>query len=213
MIKAIIWDMDGVLINSEPYHIQAEIKTFRRYKIRLTSPIAKEYFGLRTIDYFKALSRRFRIDLPIDKMLKEHRKNLEFYFKNIIPLTLHAKETLRVLHNYYSMGLATSTIKALAELVLGKYSLLSYFAIEVYGDEVKYGKPNPEVFLKTAFRLRVHPHDCVVIEDATNGIEAARKAQMKVIAYKSRHNTKEDFSRADDIVGDLSDIPERLKKL
>lgn len=204
--------MDGVLLNSELYHTEAEIKTFKRYGVDLTSAITSQYFGLRTKDYFKALAKRYKVKLPIEKICQEHKKSLEYYYKKVMPLTPHAKEVLKQLYPQYPMALATSTLQNLAETVLKRLSIFSYFQVKVYGNEVTKGKPNPEVFLKAASKLKVEPRFAVVIEDAENGFKAAKKAGMFVIAYKAAHNKNQNFSLADYIVDDLRKISSYLLK-
>lgn len=213
MIKAIIWDMDGVLINSESYHIKAEIKTLKYFGVDLTKAVAESHFGLRTKDYFQALSQHYKVKLPISKMLVEHQKNLGQYYRETIPPMPHAQATLKKLQPKYLQGLATSTIRALATAVLKRLSLFSYFHTQVYGDQVKHGKPHPEVFLTTAAKLRVDPSSVVVIEDSSNGLLAAQAARMIAIGYCSHHNQKEDLSLAHHLVNNLNEIPAILSKI
>lgn len=205
MIEAVIWDMDGVIIESEPYHIKAEIETLSEQGINITPEVAKEYFGLRTEDYFKALAKRYKKDLPIENMLKTHARILPKYYLQS-PLVPHVKETLASLQKIYKQGLATSTKREFAEVSLNKFSLSGYFEAKVFGDEVEKGKPDPEMFLATAKKLGVEPRNAVVIEDAENGFKAGRAAGMKVIGRQAEHNKNQDFSLADYIITDLREI-------
>lgn len=213
MIKAIIWDMDGVLIDSEPYHIKAEIKTLKHFGVDLSQQIAEKYFGLRTIDYFQALSRHYQVKLPILKMLTKHQENLGQYYREIIPPMPHAQATLKKLQPKYLQGLATSTIRALAATALKRLSLFSYFQTRVFGDQIKHGKPHPEIFLTSAAELQVSASSIIVIEDSSNGLLAAKTAGMTTIAYRSHHNQKEDLSLASHLVNDLRKIPTILSRL
>lgn len=211
MIEAIVWDMDGVIIESEPYHIKAEIETLAEEGIDLDPEVAKEYFGLRTEDYFRELARRYRKDLPIADMLKRHARILAGYHAQS-PLVPHAKEVLSALQKDYRQGLATSTRRELAEIPLRKFSLSGYFEARLFGDEVRKGKPDPEMFLTMAGRLGVEPKNAAVIEDAENGFRAGKAAGMLVIGRKAGHNKNQDFSLADYVISDLRGIPAILSK-
>jgi HAD superfamily hydrolase (TIGR01509 family) len=211
-IKAIIWDLDGVLIESEPYHIQAEMETFKRYGIKLTLPIAKEYFGIKLEDYFHDIVRRFKLHIPVREMIREHYNTLKRYYGEVFPIIPHAIEVLRILQDEYPMAIATSREKELAQMVLNRFSLYTYFKTIVYGEDVENGKPHPEPFLKASAQLQVEPHSIVVVEDAISGFTAARKAGMYVIARKAQHNSDLDFSAADHVVSDLREIPHLLRK-
>lgn len=209
MIRAVIWDMDGVIIESEPYHIKAEIETLREQGIDLTQEVAKQYFGLRTEEYFRALSARYKVDLPIEKMLERHAQVLAAYYIQS-PLVPNARETLSLLHRKHKQGLATSTKRKLAEIQLRRFSLSQYFDSMVFGDEVKKGKPNPEMFLAACSKLGVKPQEAAIIEDAESGFRAGKKAGMLVIGRKAEHNRDQDFSLADHVISDLKEIPRIL---
>jgi len=212
-ISAIIWDLDGVLIDSEPYHIEAEIETMGQYGIRLTHSIAKEYLGVKLEDYFTDIVSRFGVSIPAGEMIKKHYNTLIRYYKAVFPLTPHAVEVLKQLKGQYLMGIATSSEKKLARLALERYSLLPYFKTVIYGEDVKFGKPNPEPFFTVSSRLKVDPGSVVVVEDSISGIRAGKKAGMYVIARKALHNNDLDFSSADFVVDDLREIPALLKQL
>ena len=211
-IKAIIWDLDGVLIESELYHIQAEMETFKHYGIKLTLPIAKEYFGIKLEDYFQDIVRRYKKRVPVREMIREHYNTLKRYYGEVFPIIPHAIEVLGDLKNEYPMAIATSREKELAQMVLNRYSLFTYFKTIVYGEDVENGKPNPEPFLKASAQLQVEPHSIVAVEDAISGFKAARRAGMYVIARKAQHNRDLDFSTADYVVSDLREIPHLLRQ-
>lgn len=210
---AIIWDLDGVLIDSEPYHIEAEIETLKQYGVKLSLSVLKEYLGVKLEDYFSDLVRRLGKNLPLKEMIRKHHSTLDRYYREVFPLTPHAVEVLEQLQHQYLMGIATSRESDLAKLALERFSLLQYFGAVIYGEDVKHGKPDPEPFLKVSALLDVEPESAVVIEDAVSGFDAAKKAGMNVIARKAPHNSDLDFSSADFIIEDLREIPALLDKI
>ena len=212
-IKAVIWDFDGVLIDSEPYHIDAEIETFKQYGFRLTRSVALEYIGIRLEDYFSDIAERFLIDAPVDEMIRSHYNTLIRYYREVFPLVPYAVEVLEELKTGYIMGMATSREKQLARLAMDRFSLHKYFGHVVYGDDVEQGKPDPEPFLTAAKWMDISPGYAVVVEDSTSGVKAAIDAGMFVIARIASYNRDMDFSYADFTVKDLREIPPLLKKL
>lgn len=213
MIKAIIWDMDGVLIDSEPHHLEAESKLLKEHGISIDKDIEHKFFGLTINDYFHSVSEHFEKDLPIEDLIQKKDKIIAEKFENQVELMPGVLEVLKFLKQDYKLGLATSTIKKLAEIVLKRHQLFYLFDARVFGDQVKNGKPNPEIYIKALELLDLKPNKVVVIEDSVNGTKAGQRAGMKVIAYKSEHNTHLDLSLADFLIDDLKEIPEILKKI
>lgn len=223
-IRAIIFDMDGVLVDSEKQHINVEIATFREYGISITQEIAKEYFGTTVRDYIAAIGERFGMNWDseeLEEVISKHSKNLKKYYAEVFPLVPHVREVLEKLKlsGKYRIGLATSSSKENAEAVLSRHGVLDFFEERTFGDEVENGKPDPEIFLKTLEKLNentlnfeeILPGNCVVIEDSGRGMQGAKTAGMKVIARKAGHNAHYDFKDADFIIEDLYDLEEILK--
>ncbi len=212
-IKAVIWDFDGVIIESEPHHIDAETETLKQYGFRLTRSVALEYLGVRLEDYFSDIADRFRIDAPVDEMISRHYNTLIRYYREVFPLVPYAVEVLETLKGRYIMSVATSREKQLARLAMDRYSLLKYFGHVVYGEDVNRGKPDPEPFLTAAKLMGISPGSAVVVEDSTSGVKAAKDAGMVVIVRIASYNRELDFSSADYTVEDLREIPPLLKRL
>ena len=131
------------------------------------------------------------------------------------PLVQNAKKLVEALaeSGQYLLGLSTSSHRSSAEAVLGREGVMKYLQASTCGNEVKFGKPDPEVFIRTIEKLGVEPGECVVIEDSANGMRGAKAAGALVIARKARHNERQDFSSADAVVEDLLDVLDILKSL
>jgi len=117
------------------------------------------------------------------------------------------------LQKRYRMGIATSREKELADIALKRFSLFEFFETIVYGEDVQNGKPDPEPFLMACGRLNTKPHLCIVVEDSVSGVAAAKKAGMRSIVRKACHNIDLDFTKADYMITDLSEIPPLLQKM
>lgn len=206
MIKAIIWDMDGVLVESEAMHVQAEAETLKQYGIDLTKIDCKQFMGMGLKQYFEEIGKKFGRKLPVDEIIQKHSETLRGYYSNKFPIVPHAPEVVRALSKRYPMALATSMRRRLADLYLARLKITDCFTVIVGGDEVTRTKPDPEVFLVAARKLGVDPRDTVIIEDSTHGIHAGKAAGAIVIARKADHNKNQDFSQADHIITDLQEL-------
>lgn len=209
-IKAILWDMDGVLIDSEAYHLRAENETLKEYSLHVTPEISKPLMGCTLVDYFKGIAAYFKKDLPMKKILRDHAKRLEHYAQTIFPLVDHAHDVLKKLSHRYLMALVTSSSRTLALTIVKRLHAEKIFKAIITGDDIQKGKPDPGIFLKAAEQLGVLPEQCAVVEDSLNGFHAAKAAGMFLIARKAEHNKHQDFSLADAVITDLKKTPEIL---
>ncbi len=181
--KLVIYDMDGVIINSEPFWRQAEMKVFATVGLHLKEADCIQTTGLRfdeVVDFWwrqqpwKGKSKEQIHDEVIDEM------------ENAI--THHAVEMPGVLASLqlfkckgWRIALASSSAMRLIKAAVKKLQIEDYFELLVSAEHETYGKPHPAVFLKTAETLNIHPHDCLVIEDSYYGLLAAKAAKMKCI--------------------------------
>jgi HAD superfamily hydrolase (TIGR01509 family) len=211
-VQALVWDFDGVLLDSELQHMDAEFETFRRFGFELPVEVAREYFGIKLKDYFNDVAARFRLKGPVERMIEEHYSTLKHYYGEVFNLTAHAHEVLSGLKRRYPMAIATSRERELAQLAMERHGLTGYFRVIVYGEDVSAGKPDPEPYVTACRLLGVAPSDSVAVEDAVAGFLSAKRAGMSVIARRAEHNRNGDFSSADWVVEDLRDIPGLLER-
>lgn len=213
MIKAILWDFDGVIVESESLFISLEIEIFKSYGVTLDPNLASQYLGLKLEEYVDVLVNKLKPTLPKDEIIKKILLEIERLYKEGIPLVSHAEEVIRELSKTYTMAIATSRERHLVDNALGRYSLTNCFQEIVSKEDVTRGKPDPEPYLKAIEKLHIDFESLVVVEDAKNGFIAARAAGLKVIARKASHNSHIDFSLAEVIIEDLRKIPIILKTL
>jgi len=210
MLKAIIFDMDGVLVESEESISQSFNLVLKKYGVNLNSISKKEYLGRSLRDQMEVWKKIFPQvpkDLEVEKFSKEA---LEYQLK-ILSQQLRPNETiLNLIENAkkqdIKIAVATSSVKYRAEIFLELMGILDKLDTLVTANDVVNHKPDPAVFLEVAKRLQVEPKNCVVIEDAVNGIQAAKSAGMKAVAKLTQHHTREDFFEADYIFSDFKDL-------
>ena len=207
MKKAILFDMDGLMIDSKGNWTAAEKQLVEDYGKEFRMEIGKKYHGLRVNGMIKVMIREY--GLPISQ--EEGEKKLKAYtkdnFRNKTLCLLPGCEALiKVLFqsSEYALAIASSSPKDIIEVAVKRLELINYFKALVSGEEVKDGKPASDIFLKAAELLRVEPQNCIVLEDAPNGIKAAKAGGMKAIAVSNNsHYTKKDFQNADLFVNSL----------
>lgn len=199
MIQAVIFDLDGTIIDSEPLWQEAEIGLFAEEGLFLTSQDCVKTMGLQTYQAVKYWHNK----IPTKKRsVEELTEALNSRMMGLIGLKGEIKpgvrEAIEIIHGRkIPMAIASSSTIKLIEAVVKKLDLGKYFQVISSGDFVKHGKPNPEIFLLAASELKVDPMHCIAIEDSFNGMISAKAARMKLIAYldDDRFNdTKYDFA-------------------
>lgn len=214
MIKAVIFDMDGVIVDSSHAHIEAEKQTMLKYGIRISSKELQEYTGVTAKLMFTDLIRKYKLNTTFEEIFKEKEKILFKLLKNDTRPTKGVVHLTRKLkQENIKLGIASSAHKRLVEYVLERLKISHLFDCIVSSEDITHSKPNPEIFLKSADELSVSPADCLVIEDAKLGVEAAKKAGMKCVGYRNHKSGNQDLSKADIVIDDFSklDIDELLR--
>ena len=192
MIKAVIFDMDGVVADSTKCDFTAWRMIFSEFGSDLSFDTYKSFLGMKGIE----IAKRYFPDISDDKAAGLQNKK-EVYFidcieKEGLTATKGLVSFLDLIqkHNYH-IALATAAIRDKAEAVLACLNLRSYFNVIVTSDDVSKGKPDPEMFLKAGTKLNAQPQECVVIEDAPNGVEAAKSGGMRCVAITTTHDNAE----------------------
>ncbi|MCC6182999.1 MAG: hexitol phosphatase HxpB [Bacteroidia bacterium] len=199
-IKAVIFDMDGVLIDSEPLWRRVMIQSFNEIGIPLTEEDCKTTTGSRFIEVIKYWFEKYQFhtlnpkdfeDLVVSRLCE-----LIKIEGKLMPGVIKVLDFLK--NKSFKLAIATSSNEKLLKTVITELNIQSYFHTTCSAEYLKYGKPHPEVFLNCANNLGVIPSQCLVIEDSVNGVIAAKAAQMKVIVVPDEHNfNNPKFSIAD----------------
>lgn len=204
-IKAVLFDLDGVVVNSEPTHKQAAEAVLRRKGIALTNEdsreIEKHARGRRLEDVWAYLKEHFHLQDNVDSLLQEVRDAL-FRLTVEIHLMDGFQDFAKKIKKNYKTALVTSGRKAYLERLDKKLSISGYFDCIVTGDETKDGKPHPAPYVLACKKLNVTPKEAVAIEDAPNGITSAKAAGCLCIAVAFTF-PEEELKEADYIARDF----------
>lgn len=211
MIKGIIWDVDGVILDSERLHAETESETAKEFGINITpQEVTRLYSGIHIEEEFADMAKRANKEIPLKRVVAIIKKILRKKLGGKIPLIPHIKEVLESLRDRYKLAFATSGERYFIESALKQNGLTDFFEVRVYVRDVKVPKPDPEIFLRAASLLKLKPDNIAVIEDSESGFKAAKAAGMLLIARKAEHNKNKDFSLAGYVIKDLREIPQVL---
>lgn len=208
-MQAIIFDMDGVLIDSEPLWKIAEVEAFAKVGLDLTFTDCEETVGLRIdevvqmwhdkVKWTSKTVKEVETDI-VDILIREIRTQ-----GKALPGVFEALS--RFQKAGYKIGLATSSYQRIIEVVVEKLEIAQFFDVMHSAEHEVNGKPHPAVFLNCANKLNVHPKDCLVIEDSFNGVLAAKSARMKVVAIPEKsHQPDPRLIIADTVLDSLHDF-------
>ncbi len=207
--RAVIFDMDGVIVNSEPRHKQAYLEVCEQIGYGSSHGfIFEDYVGRPDIDLWTDFLNRHRPKQTLDELLRLKRNLIIDWIRTGNPLFDGITDLLKSLSQKYILGLASGSERPVVNEVLKVQNLGRYFRATVSANETTRGKPDPETFLKAAALLNVPPGDCCVIEDSMPGVAAGLAAGMRVIAITNTHPA-DDLSRATHVVNTYGEI-ERL---
>lgn len=207
MDKAVIFDMNGVIINDERIHQQSWKILCKKYNIRLTEEEFKNnIFGRTEADTFTYIFHKRLTPSEIEKLSAERVKIVIEIFKPNLALTDGLLQFLKSLKNKkVPIAIATSSRKPYTNFILDNLKIRTYFQKVVTAEDINKGKPDPEIYLLTAKQLSKPPENCVVFEDTLSGIKSAKAAGMQVIAITTTHKAEE-LSSADRVIRNFTEI-------
>ena len=205
-MKAIIFDMDGVIINSEPLHVKIERELLEELGGTITDKEHSNFIGTTDYHMWSTFKEQFNIELSVDEIIKIKRDRFNENIHKIELVPGFWDFFIKVYEAGHPLALASSNNKESVNLIVEKFELNKYLKVIMTGEDVSEGKPNPEIFLKTAEKLGVSPSNCIVIEDAKNGVLAAKAAGMKCIGFNNPVFGKQDLSGADLIIDSFSEL-------
>jgi HAD superfamily hydrolase (TIGR01509 family) len=204
-VQAVIFDMDGVIVDSEPYSMRALIDTLRRYGIEPTPDDLRRSYGRRVRDDIADYFARYAVSADVDiAIAHKHARYYHLAAGHLHPFAGVMALLERIRHHGYRLALASSGDRVKVAFGMQALELNRIFETVITGDDVSHSKPDPEIYLMTAQRLGLPPADCIAIEDAPAGVEAAKRAGMRCIAV-TNSVAREQLQQADLIVDALAD--------
>jgi len=210
---AVIFDMDGVLVNSEPHHQVIERGMFEEFGLPISEEEHRQFLGMASDEMWSALIGKYDMAYTEEELLDKNNEHIIRYFSDfqnsyIIP---GAKDLLKKLRQHeIPLAVASSSSASVVDHLLEVVGLSEFFEIRVSGQMVEKSKPEPMIYLYTADLLGVDPASCLVIEDSTNGIKSAKAAGMYCVAYRGVGYGGQDQSMADLIISDFDELREKI---
>jgi HAD superfamily hydrolase (TIGR01509 family) len=216
MLKAVLFDMDGVIVDTEPLHYKAYQKMFAKVGIEVSSEMYEGFTGQSTYGICKQLCTHFNLELEPQELVQIKRNYFTKLFFDDDDLKL-LDGVEKLINNYFDHGLtlvvASSASMFTINNVMKRFKLDRFFSNKLSGADLKASKPHPEIFINAAKAANALANECFVIEDSTNGIKAAKRAGIYCVAYKSEHSKNQDYTLADMLISDYKEITfERMYK-
>jgi len=187
VIEAVVFDLDGVLLDSEHVWDEVREKLTRERGGRWHEGAQRQMMGMSSLEWSRYMRDELGVPDPPDEISKEVVRRLETIYRRHLPAVPGARDAVERLAEHWPLGLASSSNRELIELALELLSIDDQFAATVSSEEVSRGKPAPNVYLEAARRLQVEPTRAAAIEDSHNGILSAKAAGMRVLVIPNRH--------------------------
>ena len=212
MLKAVIFDMDGVLVDTEPLsdsHFQKLLK--ERFNVEVKKEYFQKFRGTTGHHFWPVIIEEFKLNTSPEEIMKLTRPSyLEFLRKSNLNAIAGVSELIdSLLKENIKIAVASSASSIRIKTLLEIIKLSDKFEIIISADDIKNSKPHPEIYLAAAKSLGLDPKDCVAIEDAQKGVASAKAAGMKVIAYKDPVHNLQDLTEADLIIKEFSELNTR----
>ena len=214
--RAVIFDLDGVLADSEPWWNNIDATLLAEYGVTYRGEYHRNVLGVSyqlAVEFYK---KAFDLSVPTEEMMRRRGEIAINFFASrigLFPSTKQVLEELRQMNLRLAVG--TSSVSASARPFLDRHDLTQFCQVIVTGEEVEYGKPHPDIYLRAAEKLGVAAAACLVIEDALSGIAAAKAAKMRVAAIPdTRFVDPRDYQKeADYILRSLKELPPLVRNI
>jgi HAD superfamily hydrolase (TIGR01509 family) len=209
--------MDGVIVDTEPVHHFAYQQHFEQLKIDVSPEMYASFTGNSTKNIYERLKTTFQLNTDIQTLVETKRNlfNAAFDQKQDLYLLDGVEELIQELkENDIQLVLASSSAKVTIKRIFDRFDLHTYFSHQVSGEDFPKSKPHPAIFQHAAFLAKTAVEKCIVIEDSTNGIMAAKSAGIYCVGYKSVHSKLQDYSLADQVISHFNELNfEKIKRL
>ena len=214
--QAVTFDLDGVLADSEPWWNEIDRILLAEFGISYRGEHHREVLGVSyrvAVEFYKSA---FDVSAPAEQLMQRRAEIATDFFANQVRLFASAQETLEQLREMkLDLAIATSSVSTSAHPLLKRTGIRRFFEVVVTGEEVRRGKPHPDIYLHTAKKLGTVPGACLVVEDSLAGVAAAKAASMRVSAIPDLRfvNPREYEKEADYVLGDLSELPALIRRV
>ena len=209
MLKAVIFDMDGVIVNSEPLHHLAYKKMFEEFQLDVSNSLYESFTGQSTHSICKQLCNIFNLNKDPNELVLSKRKHFKVIFERDSSFQM-IDGAMNLIENYFNndltLVLASSASMTNIDRIFKKFDLNKFFKAKISGADLKESKPNPEIFVKAAQLAGFKKEECIVIEDSTSGIMASKSAGIYCVGYNSYNSKNQNYDNANLVVSNLNEI-------
>jgi beta-phosphoglucomutase len=208
MIKTVIFDMDGVIVDTEPVHHHAYIRHFEELNIEVDDKMYNSFIGSSTKNIYNYIKECFQLPHPTEELIGRKRELFNVAFEEATHLKLidGVLDLIRDLHkNQIQLIVASSSAHVTINAIFKRFNLDQYFSYKVSGEDFPQSKPNPAIFNKAVELSGHQKNECIIIEDSANGIKAANAADVFVIGYKGE-SLNQDYSLANKVISHFNEI-------
>jgi HAD superfamily hydrolase (TIGR01509 family) len=216
LIRAVIFDLDGVLADSEPWWNQIDAKLLAEYDVTYRGEYHQNVIGVSyrlAVEFYK---KAFGLSMSTVETMRRRGEIAAEFFANRVDLFPSVKPVLENLRQMkLHLAVATSSVSASARPFLARHELTGFFEVVITGEEVERGKPAPDIYLRAVEKLSIPADACLVVEDALAGVAAAKAAKMRVAAIPDRRfaDPSEYEKQADYVLSSLDDLPPLVRQI
>tara|TARA_R110002073_G_scaffold72537_1_gene177784 strand:+ start:825873 stop:826532 length:660 start_codon:yes stop_codon:yes gene_type:complete len=209
MLKAVLFDMDGVIVDTEPLHRKAYFNMFSDVEIAVSEALFTSFTGQATYNICTQLVCDFQLTHTPKVLVEKKRAHFKYLFENDQSLQL-IDGVLDLIKDYHANGLtlvlASSASMPNIDRIFERFNLNQYFSAKLSGADLKASKPHPEIFIKATEASGFSKSECMVIEDSTNGIKAANSAGIFCVGFNSENSKNQNYNEANLVINQFNEI-------
>ena len=208
MLKAVLFDMDGVLVDSELLHTKALVSAMKQLGVDVSHDYCYTFVGTTNFHTMSTIIKDYNLNYTVEdftNLFEEHKENL-LKAEGYIPIP-YTKELIQLLKKEgILLAIASSSSLEAISYITNTFGIYSYFDKIISGTTLKRSKPAPDIYIKAAEELGVSTDECLVIEDSTFGVAAGKAAGMPVVGFYNPNSGNQDLSKADIIIEGFEEI-------